>query len=78
MDPIFFPILMVCCLCGILTYALAKRKNKLAIVWGILGALFPVTLLVLAVAPYLCPKCSKPIKNEEFAAKSCPHCNGRW
>jgi len=64
---------------GVLTYALARRKNKLAIVWGFFGALFPViTLLILAFVPYLCPSCSKPLTNREFAAKSCPHCNGTW
>ena len=64
---------------GVLTYALARRKNRLAIVWGIFGAFFPViALLILAFVPYLCPNCSKPLTNEEFAAKSCPRCNGSW
>ncbi len=45
-------VLLVMAFWGLLTYLLALRKNRQAIVWGIFGALFPIiTLLVLAFTP---------------------------
>ena len=68
-------VLVVMLVCGVATYMLAARKNKLAIVWAIFGALFPLaTLIVLAFAPPLCHKCKQPLSGKKESSGICPKC----
>lgn len=63
---------------GALAAALARRKNRSGLAWGIGGALFAVwALIVLAFTSYLCPRCHQPLANDEARHGICPRCD-RW
>ena len=61
---------------------LAKRKNRSAWPWGIVGALCGAAapllllppLLVLGFLKYKCPKCGATVSNEQARSGQCPAC----
>jgi len=62
---------------GILIGMFAGRKNRNSYVWGFIGGFPPATiivLLILAFMPYLCPKCHRPLKDQERKDKNCSVC----
>ena len=54
---------------------LAARKNRNGWVWGLIGGLFllPV-LLVLMFMPFLCPWCQQSLTNKDWKNRTCSRC----
>ncbi len=60
---------------GTIIGLLAARKNRNGLMWGFSGGpfgLFPI--IVLALVPFLCPKCRMPMTNKEWKTGKCPRC----
>lgn len=79
-------LVVIALFCGITSAAIADAKNRLSMVWFLLGLLFGVfALLVIAVLPSLkaeqqeltvlgyvrCPDCREPVRHD---ARICRHC----
>ncbi|HEV8472069.1 MAG TPA: hypothetical protein VGR82_04760 [Methylomirabilota bacterium] len=75
---VFVVIVAVWATFGVLLGWLARRKNRHAVAWGLIGG-FPYLALpaaiVLSLMPVLCPKCSAALTNEQWRTKTCPRCN---
>jgi len=57
---------------------LATRKNRDRWGWALLGGFFCLpSVITLALLPYLCPKCKRPLTNDEWEREDCPTCGWR-
>ena len=52
----------------------AFRKNRNPAIWGLLGAVFPLTVLIVAFLPFLCPECRTSLTNAQWRKRNCPVC----
>jgi hypothetical protein len=68
------PYVVVSLVCAGINAFGAFRKNRNPIVWGLLGAMIPLTVLIVAFLPFLCPECSKPLTNDQWRKRTCPDC----
>ncbi len=63
---------------GIVGGIIAAKKERAAVIWGLLCFIFPLLVIVIAMLPPLnvpagriCPKCSRPIGEHERICSSC-------
>jgi hypothetical protein len=55
--------------------AIAARKNRDYMAWGLIGGLFSIPcIVILAILPPLCPKCRRPLLAMEWRRRVCPTC----
>lgn len=52
----------------------AARKNRNALLWGGLGFIFPLTVLIVAFLPFTCLVCRKNLTNRQWRDRICPDC----
>ena len=60
---------------GLTVGFLAKRKNRNALLWGVIGAFYLVpAMLILMFMSYLCPNCHGKLNRKQWKDRRCPTC----